>query len=316
MGNLSCGNLDPPPSSGGQSAASSPSALHEDGLTKRFRRCRSPFREPPKSDRHPVGMVMAIISESRSASVRNRDRHHLGTLIAIARNTHAAASSQESYGHAIDEFIGWYCSEPRLAFNRTVVLRYRFFLEQKNLAPATINVRLAAVRRLAYEASDTGILSSELAAGIRRVKGAKRLGVRIGNWLTIDQARTLLDHSSAEAVRAKRDQAILAVLVGCGLRRAELAGLKAEDFQIRQEHWVVADLIGKGKHMRTVPVPGWVKRAIDAWIAWAEIRGGTIFRRVNRMGKVWGDGITPKAIWHIVKGAAQRAGIKNPASML
>src|ERR1017187_5262182 len=84
-----------------------------------------------------------------------------------------------------------------------------------------------AVRRLAYEACDTGILSSELAAGIRRVKGAKRLGVRIGNWLTIDQARTLLDHSSAEAVRAKRDQAILAVLVGCGLRRAEVAGRDA-----------------------------------------------------------------------------------------
>src|SRR5664279_220129 len=83
----------------------------------------------------------------------------------------AAASSQESYGHAIDEFIGWYCSEPRLAFNRTVVLRYRFFLEQKNLVPSTtINVRLAAVRRLAYEASDTGLLSPELAAGIRRVK--------------------------------------------------------------------------------------------------------------------------------------------------
>ena len=70
-------------------------------------------------------------------------------------NSLAAASSQESYGYAIDEFIGWYCSEPRLAFNRTVVLRYRFFLEQKNLAPATINVRLVAVRRLAYEASDS-----------------------------------------------------------------------------------------------------------------------------------------------------------------
>src|SRR5450759_1987511 len=101
----------------------------------------------------------------------------------------AAASSQESYGHAIEEFIGWYCYEPRLAFNRTVVLRYRFFLEQRNLAPATINIRLAAVRRLAYEASDTGLLSPDLAAGIRRVKGAKRLGVRIGNWLSIDEAK-------------------------------------------------------------------------------------------------------------------------------
>ena len=100
----------------------------------------------------------------------------------------AAASSQESYGHAINEFITWYCSEPRLAFNRTVVLRYRVFLEQKNLAPSTINVRLAAVRRLAYEVSDTGLLSPELAAGIRRVKGAKRLGVPIGNWLTVDQS--------------------------------------------------------------------------------------------------------------------------------
>jgi hypothetical protein len=76
-------------------------------------------------------------------------------------NSLAAASSQESYGHAIDEFIGWYCSEPRLAFNRSVVLRYRFFLEQKNLAPSTINVRLAAVRRLAHEAADTGLLSPD-----------------------------------------------------------------------------------------------------------------------------------------------------------
>src|SRR6202162_2973065 len=103
-----------------------------------------------------------------------------------------AASSQESYGHAIDEFIGWYCSEPRLSFNRTVVLRYRFFLEQKNLAPSTINVRLAAVRRLAYEASDTGLLRPDLAAGIRRVKGSKKLGVRIGNWLTAEQGIRLL----------------------------------------------------------------------------------------------------------------------------
>ena len=80
-----------------------------------------------------------------------------------------AASSQESHGHAIDEFIGWYCSEPRLSFNLTVVLRYRFFLEQKNLAPSTINVRLAAVRRLVYEASDAGLLSPDLAPRIRKL---------------------------------------------------------------------------------------------------------------------------------------------------
>src|SRR5512137_1118809 len=140
----------------------------------------------------------------------------------------AAASSQESYGHAIDEFIGWYCSEPRLAFNRTIVLRYRFFLEQKNLAPSTINVHLAAVRRLAYEAADTGLLSPELAAGIARVKGAKRLGVRIGNWLTVEQGKALLRASCSDTPRGRRDSAFLAVLLGCGLRRAETVGIRIE----------------------------------------------------------------------------------------
>jgi site-specific recombinase XerC len=166
-------------------------------------------------------------------------------------NSLAAASSQASYGHAIDEFIGWYCSEPRLAFNRSVALRYRFFLEQNNLAPSTINVRLAAVRGLAHEAADTGLLSPELAAGIGRVKGAKRLGVRIGNWLTVEQSRTLLAESG-DGLRGKRGRAILALLIGCGLRRADLVGLGLEDFQVREEHWVIADLIGKGKHIRAV----------------------------------------------------------------
>src|SRR5437588_10349616 len=225
-----------------------------------------------------------------------------------------AASSQESYGHAINEFIGWYCCESRLAFNRTVVLRYRFFLEQKSLAPSTtINVRLAAVRRLAYEASDTGLLSPDPAAGISRVKGAKRLGVRIGNWLTVDQSKTLLGETSSGSLRGKRDRAILALLIGCGLRRAELVGLETEDFQIREEHCVIADLIGKGKHIRTVPVSLWAKRAVDVWIMAAGINGGAIFRRVSRLDKIWGDGIAPKAIWHVVKAAAKRADIKNLA---
>ena len=181
-------------------------------------------------------------------------------------NSLGAISSQESYGHAIDEFITWYCSEPRLSFSRTVVLRYRINLEQRNLAPSTINVRLAAVRRLAYEAADNGLLSPELAAGIRRVKGAKRLGFRIGNWLTLEQGRTLLKDAFLNNLRGKRDRAMISILLGCGLRRAEAVGLTTKDLQIRENHWVIADLIGKGKHIRTVPVPNWAKASIDKWI--------------------------------------------------
>src|SRR6266850_1780705 len=228
-------------------------------------------------------------------------------------NSLAAVSSQESYGHAIDEFITWYCSEPRLSFSRTVVLRYRIHLEQRNLAPSTINVRLAAVRRLAYEAADNGLLSPELAAGIRRVKGAKRLGVRIGNWLTLDQGRTLLRDAFGNHLRGKRDCAMISILLGCGLRRAELVGLTTKDLQIRENHWVIADLIGKGKHMRTVPVPNWAKTSIDEWVTASGIADGKIFRRINRNGKVWGDSITPKTVWHVVKVAAKRAEITNLA---
>jgi hypothetical protein len=98
---------------------------------------------------------------------------------AAVLNSLTSASGQRTYDHAIREFVAWYCSEPRLAFNRMVVLRYRIHLEQKQYAPATINLRLAAVRRVAYEAADAGLLSPELAAGIRRVKGVRRLGVRL-----------------------------------------------------------------------------------------------------------------------------------------
>jgi site-specific recombinase XerC len=154
--------------------------------------------------------------------------------------------SQRSYRHAIDEFVGWYCSEPRLSFNKTVVTRYRIHLEDRRLASGTTNVRLAAVRRLSDEAADAGLLSPELAAGIRRVKGSKRLGVRLGNWLTAEQARSLWQLPSAGTLKSKRDRAILAVLLGCGLRRRELSDLTLDHLQCREEHWAIIDLIGKG----------------------------------------------------------------------
>jgi integrase len=161
----------------------------------------------------------------------------------------SSTSGQRTYDHAITEFVGWYCSEPRLAFNRTVVLRYRIHLEQQHYAPATINLRLAAVRRVAYEAADAGLLSPELGAGIRRVKGLRRLGVRLGNWLTADQGRRLLHYDRPPTLRAVRNHAMLALLIGCGLRRGELLALTLESLQRREEHWVIADLVGKGAAM-------------------------------------------------------------------
>ena len=98
---------------------------------------------------------------------------------------------------------------------------------------------------------------------LRRVKGAKKLGTRLGNWLTCAQGRRLLDAPNRDETKGKRDHAILAILLGCGLRRAELISLKLAHLQQRDDHWGIVDLFGKGGHVRTVPVPGWVKAALD-----------------------------------------------------
>jgi len=178
-----------------------------------------------------------------------------------------------------------------------VVTRYRIFLEQAHFAASTINLRLAAVRRLAYEASDAGLLSPDLAAGIRRVEGVRKHGVRIGNWLTIDQGPTLLHAFDRTTLRGTRDYAMVAVLLGCGLRRAELATVSVGDLQRREEHWVFADLIGKGGHIRTVPVPDWVGSAIQAWLRAAAVTAGPIFRAINMASRIASNGFSPKVIW-------------------
>lgn len=228
-------------------------------------------------------------------------------------NSLGSPASRRVYQYAIDQFIAWYCSEPRLAFNRIVVVRYRMYLESRGLAANTVNQQLAAVRRLAHEAADSGLLSPELAAGISRVKGVKQLGFRSGNWLSSEESSEVLKCARGNGMRAKRDYAMLALLLGCGFRRSELVGLELDEIQMRQGHWAVVDLIGKGGHIRTVPIPQWVKSAVDQWVVAARVTEGRIFRAVARAGKVWGEGISQNVVWYVVKNCCERAGLENIA---
>ncbi|HTS08094.1 MAG TPA: tyrosine-type recombinase/integrase [Candidatus Eisenbacteria bacterium] len=234
------------------------------------------------------------------------DLEHVKSAVLVSLRS---PESQRSYRRSIDDFVSWYCSEPRLSFNKTVVTRYRIYLEDRLLAPGTINVRLAAVRRLAYEAADTGLLSPDLAAGIRRVKGAKKLGMRLGNWLTVEEGRALWQLPNMHTIKGKRDRAILAVLLGCGLRRREVIDLTLDHIQRREDHWAIIDLVGKGGHIRTIPMPAWVKQALDGWLCAAGIGHGRLFRCVSRRGVVWGTKITEKVIWYVVKEYAKRLGV-------
>src|SRR5438552_16160723 len=141
---------------------------------------------------------------SRRRALRLPDLDHCKTAVL---NSLGSPASRRVYEYAIDQFIAWYCSEPRLAFNRIVVVRYRVYLESRHLAANTINQQLAAVRRLAHEAADAGLLSPDLAAGISRVKGVKQLGFR----LSAEQSSEVLKHAGGDTMRAKRDYAMLAM---------------------------------------------------------------------------------------------------------
>ena len=167
----------------------------------------------------------------RRRVLRLPDLDHCKTAVL---NSLGSPASRRVYEYAIDQFIAWYCSEPRLAFNRIVVVRYLMYLESRHLAANTINQQLAAVRRLAHEAADAGLLSPELAAGISRVKGVKQLGFRSGNWLSTEQSSEVLKHAWGDTMRAKRDYAMLAMLFGCGFRRSELVDSKCPDSRVGQ----------------------------------------------------------------------------------
>ena len=169
------------------------------------------------------------------------------------------------------------------------------------------------MRRLAYEAADCGLLSADLAAGIRRVRGVKKLGVRLGNWLTAEQGQALWQAPDRQRLKGKRDRALLALMLACGLRRHEVVALTLDHLQQREEHWAIVDLLGKGGHVRTVPVPDWVRNQLGQWLAVAAIDRGRLFRRVSKAGTTWGEGMTEKAVWHIVKEAARCVGVPKLA---
>jgi site-specific recombinase XerD len=221
--------------------------------------------------------------------------------------------SRRAYETALDGFFGWWDAQGRPPFAKATVQAFRSQLEAEGMSPSTINVRLSAIRKLATEAADNGLLAPELAAGIARVRGAKRLGVRVGNWLTLEQAQALLSVPDASTVKGKRDRAILAVLLGCALRRSELAALTFEHIQQRDGRWVIVDLIGKGGRVRTVPMPAWVKVAIDDWAQAAGIATGHVWLSINKGGKIWGSGLTEKVIWQVLQEYAQAAGLPEIA---
>lgn len=224
--------------------------------------------------------------------------------------------SKRAYRRQIEGFLGWYDGLGRPGFTKGTVNKYRSALLDAGQSAASVNLALSAIRKLATEAADNGYLDPTAAAGVARVPGVSRRGVRTGNWLTRDQAQRLIDAPDVSTLKGLRDRAILAVMVGGGLRRAEVARLMWRDVQMREARWVIVDIIGKGNRVRTVPIPSWVKVALDAWReGLADALGSWpgeehwVFVPINKGGAVSGNELTPQAVYNVVTQYAEETGL-------
>ena len=166
-------------------------------------------------------------------------------------DTLPSPNSRRNYAKALDDLFVYSAGRP---LTRELLMAYRASIE--SLSASTINVRLSAVRKMVSEARRAGMLGAEEAANLTEVPNIRQKGTRLGNWLTKEQAKKLLAIPDRQTLKGMRDYVILALLVGCALRRQELASLDVETIQLREGRWVLADLEGKGRRIRTVCRPG------------------------------------------------------------
>jgi site-specific recombinase XerC len=177
--------------------------------------------------------------------------------------------SKRNYARALDDLFAFCASRP---LSRSLLMEWRAGME--TLSPSTINVRLSAVRKMVGEARRAGMVGQEEAASLTDIPNICQKGTRLGNWLTREQAKELLAVPDRSTLKGKRDYVILALLVGCALRRNELAELDVATIQQREGRWVLADLEGKGRRIRTVAIPIWVKHGINSWMIAESKMGG------------------------------------------
>src|SRR5271170_4392037 len=234
-------------------------------------------------------------------------------LKALVLDSVSSPITKRVYNMALNEFMEWFQQAPRLGFTKATVSAWRVSLEEHGLGSSSIIIRMSAIRKLAAEAADNGLLAPELVQGISRVKSVKSAGIRVGNWLSQQQAQALLSAPDVSTVRGLRDRAILAVLLGCGLRRSEVAALTSAHVQQRDGRWCIVDLVGKHGRVRTAPMPNWVKVAIDAWTVPTSLVTGNVFRPVNRAGSVTGESLGEKVVWQLIKPYAEAAGVPGIA---
>jgi len=224
----------------------------------------------------------------------------LEKIIGMVVDALDSPASKRIYRMSLTEFLAWYVNEGQPQLSAAVVKKYKAELQAAGMKAASVNIRLVAIRRLAVEAVDNAVLDEQYLSGIQRIKGMRAFVTRTGNWLSKEDAQRLINSPDQATIKGIRDRAVLALLIGCGLRRTECATLEFRHIQYRDGRWVILDMTGKGAKVRTVPMPAWAKAAVDKWALSAGLSTGRIFRELSRTGRIIREELTPQGIRNIV----------------
>ena len=230
-------------------------------------------------------------------------------IISLVTNAVTSEHTRRAYGRALTEFLTWFQTSGYTGFSKATVAAHVAALRTNGTPASSINQRLTAIRKLGQEAADNGLIDQSTAQAINRVEGIHTDGKRLGNWLSKQDAQRLLDAPNVQTVKGLRDKALLAVLLGCGLRREECAGLTVAHLQQREGRWVVVDLVGKRNKTRSVPMPSWAKAAVDSWCKTMGITSGSIFRPLRRGGNLQPGSMSAQAVFDVVCEYSVRLGV-------
>lgn len=240
----------------------------------------------------------------------NSNKQSIDILVRVVINSLASPLSKRVYKMAIRDFLQYWHELENPPLDKLFLQTYIAYLQDEGVGESSINLRLAALRKLAREAAELKIWPDSVAAAFASVKNIPQRGKRTGNWLSLEQAQQLINAPDTSTTIGLRDRAMLAVLLGCGLRRSELINLSIHQFQLRDNRWVLANLVGKRNKTRTVTVPTWTKQAIDDYLDVTAIHSGKLFQALNKSGAIQRDHISPETVREVVKMHAKMCGFK------
>ena len=241
-------------------------------------------------------------------SVLSSNNRSLDVLVRVVINSLPSPRSKRVYSMAIRHFVQYLQSQKEPLLDKLFLQTYISVMQDEGIGEASINLRLAAIRKLSREADELKIWPETVTAAFVSVKKIPQRGKRIGNWLTLEQAQKLINAPDTATPLGLRNRAILATLLGCGIRRNELVNLSPAQLQLREGRWVIADLVGKRNKSRTVTVPLWVKQCIDAYLAATQIRSGRLIQAMLKGGHIQRDHISPESVYELVKMYGRQCG--------